>query len=78
MTVSEKCEHLHISFDRELTEFFPVRSSMEIVLDRRASIKDIIESTGVPHTEVGRIEADGEESGFEYIPRPGQQVCVYA
>ncbi len=32
--------------------------------DRRASIKDVIESLGVPHTEVGRILEDGVEVDF--------------
>lgn len=35
---------------------------------RRASIKDIIESMGVPHTEVGRILIDREPVGFDFIP----------
>ncbi|MGB3224385.1 MAG: Mut7-C RNAse domain-containing protein [Desulforhopalus sp.] len=36
-------------------------------LFRRASIKDILESLGVPHTEVGKIILDGVEQGFEKI-----------
>lgn len=76
MAMSEKSEKLHIFFDRELTEFFPVKSRMDLVLDRRASIKDIIESTGIPHTEVGRIEAENAEVDFSYIPGSGQQIGV--
>jgi uncharacterized protein with PIN domain len=34
---------------------------------RHASIKDIIESLGVPHTEVGRIVANGMEVSFSYL-----------
>lgn len=37
-------------------------------LTRRASIKDIIEALGVPHTEVGKITFDRDESGFDYLP----------
>jgi uncharacterized protein with PIN domain len=36
-------------------------------LDRRASIKDIIESLGVPHPVVGKLRVNGKEVGFDYI-----------
>lgn len=32
--------------------------------DRRASIKDVVEAFGPPHTEVGRILQDGQERDF--------------
>ncbi len=41
-------------------------------LTRRASIKDIIEGLGVPHTEVGRILLDGQDQSFEKIPHDGE------
>jgi len=41
---------------------------------RRASIKDIIEALGPPHTEIGRIEADGREVGFGHLLEPGEEV----
>ena len=37
-------------------------------MNRRASVKDIIESLGVPHTEVGHIYFNGHEIDFTYIP----------
>lgn len=33
-------------------------------LTRKASVKDIIESLGIPHTEVGRIDFNGREIDF--------------
>lgn len=33
-------------------------------LDRRASVKDVIECLGPPHTEIGAIEVDGEAVDF--------------
>lgn len=36
-------------------------------LRRRASIKDVIESLGVLHTEVGRLRANGTDVDFNYI-----------
>jgi len=43
---------------------------------RRASIKDVVESFGVPHTEVYGIAADGREVGFGHIPFPGECIDV--
>ncbi|MDH3327781.1 MAG: Mut7-C ubiquitin/RNAse domain-containing protein [Desulfobulbaceae bacterium] len=33
---------------------------------RRASIKDVIESFGLPHTEIGKIELEGREVDFTF------------
>ena len=43
---------------------------------RRASIKDIIEALGPPHTEVGDIKADGLPVGFGHLLQPGQELHV--
>ena len=41
-------------------------------LTRRASVKDIIESLGIPHTEVGSIRFDGRRMDFSFVPEaPG-------
>ena len=40
----------------------------EYIFARRASVKDIIESHGVPHTEVGKIDFNHQEVDFSYIP----------
>lgn len=36
-------------------------------VNRRASVKDVIESYGIPHTEVGRIESNGQQVGFSFL-----------
>ena len=41
------------------------------------SVKDAIESIGVPHTEVDLILVDGESVGFERVLRGGERVAVY-
>ncbi len=46
-------------------------------LSRRASIKDILEGLGVPHTEVGRIVGDGQEQTFERIPADGEHFEIH-
>jgi uncharacterized protein len=45
-------------------------------LQRRASIKDIIESLGIPHTEIGALQAADQNVDFGFIPEPGQTVRV--
>jgi len=48
--------------------------SISIRLGRKASIKDVIESFGLPHTEVGSIIQQGREVGFSHIVDEG---CSY-
>ena len=45
--------------------------------DRNASIKDIIESLGVPHTEIGRISVQDKDVDFSFIPKSYDAVKVY-
>lgn len=43
---------------------------------RRASVKDVVEALGVPHTEVGSIECDGLAVGFGHPLEPGRSFDV--
>lgn len=45
-------------------------------LKRRASLKDIIEALGIPHTEVGEIRVNGVEAEFEHIPDAAQTIEI--
>ncbi len=45
--------------------------------EERASIKDMIESLGVPHTEVDLLLINGESAGFDVIVQDGDRVSVY-
>ena len=42
-----------------------------------ASVKDMIESFGVPHTEVELVVVNGESSDFACLIRDGDRVAVY-
>jgi len=53
------------------------RERLEYALNRRASVKDVIEACGVPHTEVGRLTADGREISFAYLVNDCERVGVY-
>ncbi len=41
------------------------------------AVKDLIESFGVPHTEVELIMINGESAGFSQLVRNGDRVAVY-
>ncbi len=47
-------------------------------LVRKASVKDIIESLGIPHTEVGSILFDGRKIDFFFVPVLPGKLQVYA
>ncbi len=70
----------HFRFYEELNDFLPPgRRKTEFVHEfhRRASIKDMIEALGVPHTEVELILVNGESAGFDRIVHDGDRVSVY-
>lgn len=46
-------------------------------LTRQASIKDIVESFGVPHTEIGCLTVDGRETPFFHSGSNDDRVEVY-
>jgi uncharacterized protein with PIN domain len=67
-------------FYAELNDFLP-RSRRGTSFVHRffgsPSVKDAIESLGVPHAEVDLILADGESVGFSFGLRDGVRVAVY-
>jgi len=50
--------------------------SVAYPVTRRASIKDVIEALGPPHTEVGGIVADGREVGFGHLLAPDERLEI--
>ncbi len=46
-------------------------------LNRRASIKDIIEALGIPHTEIGLIKCENGRIDFSHIPKNQEHIHVY-
>ena len=67
-------------FYEELNDFLPARRrkiEFEHHFDRRASIKDMIESLGVPHTEVELILVNGRSVDFSYMVEDGNRISVY-
>ena len=50
---------------------------MAVAIDRARSVKDAIESVGVPHPEVDLILVDGVSVDFTHVLRGGERVAVY-
>ena len=71
---------VQLRFYEELNDFLapPLRKvDIPHAYDRRASVKDVIESFGVPHTEVDIILVNGQSVDFSYIVQDGDRVSVY-
>jgi uncharacterized protein len=67
-------------FYAELSDFLPKESrTKELVcnFDVGGSVKDFIESFGVPHTEVDLVLVNGIPVDFSYAVRDGDLVSVY-
>ncbi|MEE4313098.1 MAG: Mut7-C RNAse domain-containing protein [Desulfofustis sp.] len=67
-------------FSGDLLDFFKDSGSSPYVhhypLLRRASIKDIVESLGIPHTEIGRLSYNRREVDFSFVPNGGEKLLV--
>jgi uncharacterized protein with PIN domain len=69
-----------LRFYEELNDFLPEerrKRAFAIEIDRARSVKDAIESAGVPHTEVDLILVDGRSVDFSALLRGGERVAVY-
>ncbi|MDG4585200.1 MAG: MoaD/ThiS family protein, partial [Candidatus Competibacter sp.] len=67
-------------FYEELNDFLPpARRKVRFIheFQRRASIKDMIEALGVPHTEIDLILVNGQSVDFTHIVQDGDQISVY-
>ena len=71
---------IFVRFDGELNDFLPPdRKHAEFAYAPGATdtIKHIVESLGVPHTEVARFEADGSVVPGSWQPTGGERVLVF-
>jgi len=67
---------VHLRFEPPLTDHAAAELDRTFVVP--GTIVDLIESCGVPHPEVGRIEVNGSEVAATYRYRDGDRVTVYA
>lgn len=67
-------------FYEELNDFLPAskkKRRFEHSFIDRTSVKDMIESLGVPHTEVDLILVNGKSVDFSYLINDGDDISVY-
>lgn len=67
-------------FYEELNDFLPAKyqkNNFPFYFHGTPSVKNAIETIGVPHTEVDLILINGESVGFEYLLIGDEQVSVY-
>lgn len=73
-------EYAYLHFHAALKDFIsPGRRNKAITraVNRKASIKDVIESCDVPHTEIDLIIVNGVSVDFNYIVQNGDEIHVY-
>ena len=71
---------IHFRFYASLNDFLPLKrqgSGFSIELDRRTSVKDMIEALGVPHTEVEAILINGTSVDFTCIIKGEDRISVF-
>ncbi len=69
-----------LRFYAELNDLLPRERryrAFRYPLDRCASVKDIIEACGVPHTEVDLVLVNGDSVGFGHAAAPEDRISVY-
>jgi len=67
-------------FYEELNDFLPEvkrKTRFEHTYLNRTSVKDMIESIGIPHTEIDLILVNGKSVGFNYIVQPNDEISIY-
>lgn len=67
-------------FHGDLNDFLPEsrrRHALGLTFNSDQSVKHLIESLGIPHTEVWRVLVNGRQVDFSYLPRQGDQVEVF-
>ena len=72
--------HAAIRFYADLNAFLPYNRRQRRFMhafDGRASIKDVVESLGVPHTEVDLLLVNGDAVDFSYNVQDGDEISVY-
>ncbi len=71
---------INIRFYEELNDFLPKakrKTSFSHTFSGNMSVKDVIESLGVPHTEIDMILINSESVDFKAKPKNGDFISVY-
>ncbi|MCU0406744.1 MAG: Mut7-C ubiquitin/RNAse domain-containing protein [Ignavibacteriaceae bacterium] len=71
---------VYLRFYEELNDFLPEEKKKKRFAHQfidRTSVKDLIESLGVPHTEIDLILVNGKSVNFKYLINDGDNISVY-
>ena len=71
---------VYLRFYEELNDFLPVekhKQEFTVLIEKPRSVKWLIESLGVPNTEVDLILVNGESVPFTYWLENGDRISVY-
>jgi len=71
---------IYFRFYEELNDFLPEEKRKVRFVHNfidRTSVKDLIESLGVPHTEVDMIFVNGNSVGFDFLISDGDDISIY-
>lgn len=69
-----------VRFYEELNDFLPPgqrKTAFVCRYKQKGSVKDLIESLGVPHTEIDLILVNGNSVDFNYLVGEGDRISVY-
>ncbi|MCB2184030.1 MAG: Mut7-C ubiquitin/RNAse domain-containing protein [Desulfobulbaceae bacterium] len=70
-----------LQFQGNLVELLPKKfqrlDCVRVELSRKSSVKDVIESYGIPHPEVEKILADGRDVDFEFAICGNEKIDVF-
>ena len=73
-------QRVHLRFYEELNDFLPdahQKRDFESIFELPRSVKDLIESHGVPHVEVDLVLVNGVSVDFEHLVGDGDRISVY-
>jgi len=71
---------IHLHCYEELNEFLPLEKrkvTFAHSIPVQTSVKDLIESFNIPHTQVQMIIVNGEQRDFSYIVQDNDRISVY-
>ena len=73
-------QQINIRFYEGLNDFLAQDqrdTDFNVELKKVRSVKDLIESVGIPHTDIDVIIVNGESVGFNYQVQSGDRISVY-
>jgi len=70
----------YFRFYEELNDFLPFNNrkiEFEFIVKSRSSVKDVIESMGIPHSQVDLVLVNNNSVDFNYIVQNNDRISVY-